>query len=147
MHDDNLEGELFEGQVEISSLERGATFSLDEQSYFRLASFAMTAAGVGIQPSLICKLPGVERGCRLILFGSKYQFDVVVRALRLSRALIDVRAQPLDGSLHDVVALFSGADSDVDWSRALRHMCELEQIGFFDQFWAAEQGDGGEATL
>ena len=98
---------------------------------------------MGIQPALICKLPGVERGCRLILFGSKYQFDVVVRALRLSRALIDVRAQPLDGPLHDVVALFSGVDSDVDWSRALRHMCELESIGFFDQHWAAEQGEGG----
>ena len=148
MHDYHPEEELFEGAVEISNLERGSSFGLSEQSYFRLASFSMTAAGVGFQPALICKLPGAERGCRVILFGSKHQFDVVVRALR-SGVTIDVSAQPLDGPLHCVIPVYSGLDNDVHYSRALRHMCELESIGYYDSFWAAEQQqleqqDGGE---
>jgi hypothetical protein len=56
-----------------------------------------------------------------------------------------ISAQPLDGPLHCVVPLYSAdSDYDVHWSRALRRMCELEQIGYFDSHWAAEQGDGGD---
>jgi hypothetical protein len=88
MNDDHLEEEVFEGRVEISALENGQSFSLGEQSYFRLANFAMTASGVGIQPALICRLSNAQRGCRLVLFGNTHQFDVVVRSTR-SGVMID----------------------------------------------------------
>ena len=48
---DDDDSELFEGKIEISSLERGATFGLDEETYFRMARCAMTAAGMRIEPA------------------------------------------------------------------------------------------------
>ena len=142
MHNDDHLEELFEGQIEVTSLERGASFALDEEAYFRLASFAMTAAGVGIQPCTICRLTGGERGCKLTMFARSHQFDVVVRALRCG-VTICVTAWPLDSSsLHCLVPVYAGWDCDAHWSRALRAMCEVESIGWFDQHWAAEQQQG-----
>ena len=145
MHDDD-DSELFEGQVEISSLERGSTFGLSEETYFRLASCAITASGLRIEPSVICTLPSGERGCKLVLFGRTHAFSVRVRVFR-SSTMIDVFAKPLDG-LRCEISLCSGEDCDVHWSRALRSLCAVEQIGYFDSHWAAEQGDGDgiEAT-
>ena len=82
MHDDD-DSELFDGRVEISSLERGASFGLDEESYFRMASCAMSAAGMHIEPAMICRLPEGERGCKLVLFGRTHQFSVRVRVQKL----------------------------------------------------------------
>jgi hypothetical protein len=111
--------ELFEGRIEITRTGRGASFGLDEESYFRLASCAMTAAGMGIEPAMICCLPGGERGCRLTLFGKTHSFDLVVRVFR-SGAMIAVSAQPLDDRLHCIVSLYEGQDCDAHWSRASR---------------------------
>ena len=127
MIDDDDSSELFEGQVEISSLERGATFGLDEETCFRMASCAITAGGVGIEPCTICKLPNDARGCKLVLFGKTHAFILVVRVLR-SYATIAVFAEPLDG-LHCLIPLYEGQDCDAHWSRALRSMCAVEQIG------------------
>ena len=143
MHDDNLEEEIFDGHLEISALERGATFGLDETTYYRMASCAMTAAGMRIEPAMIRTLPDGERGCKLILFGKTHAFSVVVRVSR-SCTMITVFAEPLDG-LRCQIPLYEGQDCDVHWSRALRSMCEVERIGFFDQHWAAEQGEGEAA--
>ena len=147
MHDDDHDGsELFEGQIEISSLERGATFGIDEETYFRMASCAITAGGVGIEPCTICKLPDDQRGCELVLFGEKRTLSFWLCASCASRAPIAVFAEPLDG-LTCWIPLYEGQDCDVHWSRALRSMCAVESIGYYDQFWAAEQGEGGgEAT-
>jgi hypothetical protein len=91
---------------------------------------------------MICCLPGDERGCKLILFGKTHQFSVVVRVFR-SGATIAVFAEPLDG-LHCWIPLYEGQDCDSHWSRALRAMCAVEQIGYFDSHWSAEQGGGGD---
>jgi hypothetical protein len=37
------------------------------------------------------------------------------------------------------IPLYEGQDCDAHWSRALRCMCEVERIGFFDSHWAQEQ--------
>ena len=66
MQDDD-DSELFEGKIEITRTENGASFGLDEETYFRMAQTAMTAGGMGIEPALICRLSGSgERGCRLV---------------------------------------------------------------------------------
>ena len=117
---DDDDSELFEGQVEISSLERGSSFGLSEETYFRLASFAMTASGLRIEPSVICRLRAGERGCKLVLFGRSHQFTVRVRAPRSGAAMIDVFAEPLD-RLRCEIPLYSGEDNDAHWSRALRN--------------------------
>jgi hypothetical protein len=114
MHDDD-DSELFEGKVEISSLERGSSFGLDESTYYRMAQMSMTAAGMRIEPAMICCLPGSERGCKLVLFGKTHAFSVRVRVSR-SGAMIDVSAEPLDGPLHCIVSLYSGSDCDAHWS-------------------------------
>lgn len=146
MNDDD-DSELFEGAIEVSSLERGSTFGLSEETYFRLATFAITASGLRIEPAVICTLPSGERGCKLVLFGKTHAFNVRVRVFR-SSTMIDVFAEPLDG-LRCEIPLYSGEDLDCHWSRALRSMCAVEQIGYFDSHSAAEQqqGEGGdEAT-
>ena len=56
----------------------------------------MTAAGMGIEPAMICKLRAGERGCKLVLWGATHQFTVRVRVTR-SGATLDVFAEPLDG--------------------------------------------------
>ena len=71
-----------------------------------MASFAMTASGMKIEPSVICRLPNEERGCKLILFGKTHAFSVVVRVFR-SGATIAVTCQPLDG-LHCTIPLYEG---------------------------------------
>ena len=139
MHIDD-DSELFEGKIEISSLERGASFGLDEMTYFRMASCAMKASGMGIEPSMICGLPNGERGCRLVLFGHTHAFSVRVRVLR-SCTTLAVFAQPLDGPLHCLIPLYEGQDCDAHWSRALRAMCAVKGIGFFDSHWAQEQAE------
>ena len=96
---DDDDSELFEGKVEISRTERGASFGLDEETYFRMAQMSMTASGRKIEPSVICRLPDNERGCKLVLFGRTHAFSVVVRVFR-SGATIAVFAEPLDGPLH-----------------------------------------------
>ena len=143
MINDDMNEELFEGRVEISSLENGASFGLDEETYFRMASFAMTASGMGIEPSMICRLPNDERGCKLVLFGRTHAFSIRVRVSR-SGATIALVAEPLDG-LHCQIPLYeSEGDCDVYWSRALRAMCAVESIAYYDSHWASEQqqGDG-----
>jgi hypothetical protein len=142
MHDDD-DSELFEGQLEITRTERGASLGLDEESYFRLAQMSMNAAGMGIEPSVICRLANDERGCRLVLFGRTHAFSVVVRVFR-SCVTIALDAEPLDGPLHCRIPVYEGQDKDVHWSRCLRCMCEVEQIGYFDQHWAQEQAEQGE---
>jgi len=132
--------ELFEGKLEITRTENGASFGLDEESYFRMARCAMDAAGMGIEPSVICRLPDDERGCKLVLFGRTHMFALRVRVSR-SDTTIALVAEPLDG-LHCQIPLFEGQDCDVHWSRALRAMCAVESIAFYDQHWALEQGDG-----
>ena len=141
MHDDD-DSELFDGRVEISSLERGASFGLDEESYFRMASCAMSAAGMHIEPAMICRLPEGERGCKLVLFGRTHQFSVRVRVFR-SCTTIAVFAEPLDG-LHCEIPLYEGQDNDVHWSRALRSMLAVEGTQYVDQHWSAEQSEQGE---
>jgi hypothetical protein len=96
--------------------------------------------GVGIEPCTICKLPNNQRGCKLVLFGKTHAFILIVRVLR-SYATIAVFAEPLDG-LHCLIPLYEGQDCDVHWSRALRWMCAVESIGYYDQFWAEEQQQG-----
>jgi hypothetical protein len=141
MHDDDHDdSELFEGQIEISSLERGATFGLDESTYYRMASCALNAGGMGIKPAMICKLPGGERGCKLLLFGKTHAFSVRVRVSR-SGTMIDTFAEPLDTPL-DAIPLYSGEDCDSHWSRALRSMLAVEGIRYVDQYWAEEQQQG-----
>jgi hypothetical protein len=142
MHDDSEE-QLFEGQIEISNLERGGSLGIDEETYFRMAQMAMTASGLGIEPAVICKLPDGQCGCKLILFGRTHAFSVVVRVLRSSTTL-GVSCEPLDG-LHCTIPLYEDEDNDANWSRALRSMCAVEGIAYYDQHWAAEQqGEQGE---
>lgn len=107
--------------------------------YLRMARTSNDVASMGIQPSVICRLPGGERGCRLILFGRAYQFSVRVRALR-SDVTIDVSADPLDGPLHCIVPLCSGSDCDAHWSRALPCARSSRSV-FFDSYWAQEQAE------
>jgi hypothetical protein len=95
MRDDD-DSELFEGRLEISRTENGASFGLDEESYFRMATCAMNASGMGIEPSVICRLPDSERGCKLVSFGRTHAFSVVARVFR-SRTTIALVAEPLDG--------------------------------------------------
>jgi hypothetical protein len=137
---DDDDSELFQGQIEISALQRGASFGLDEESYFRLANFALTAGGMGIDPAVICTLPDNERGCPLTLFGKTHSFDLVVRVLR-STVTIAVFAEPLDG-LRCVIPLYEGQDCDAHWSRALRSMLAVEGTHYVDQYWAEEQQHG-----
>jgi hypothetical protein len=120
MHDDD-DSELFEGRLEISRTENGASFGLDEESYFRMATCAMNASGMGIEPSVICRLPDSERGCKLVSFGRTHAFSVVARVFR-SRTTIALVAEPLDG-LHCTIPLREGQDCDVHLSRALRCAC------------------------
>jgi hypothetical protein len=148
MHDDDDSG-LFEGRVEITRTENGASFGLSPETYFRLASCAITAAGMKIEPALICRLPDGERGCKLVLFGRRHQFSVRVRVFR-SCTTIAIFAQPLDG-LRCVVPVYEGQDNDLHWSRGLRAMLEFESIAYYDSFWAQEQaeqqqGDGGDGA-
>ena len=63
MSDDDGSEQLFEGQVEVSSLERGATFGLDEETYFRMATLAITAGGLHIEPCTDLQAP--QRRARL----------------------------------------------------------------------------------
>jgi hypothetical protein len=138
IYDDD--SELFEGKLEITRTENGASFGLDESIYFRMARCAMDAAGMGVEPSVICKLPGDERGCRLLLYGRSHAFTLSVRVFRSSTTLA-VTCQPLDG-LHCQIPLYEGQDCDSHWSRALRAMCAVESIAFYDSHWAAEQQQG-----
>jgi hypothetical protein len=141
MINDDFDSELFEGKIEITRAENGGSFGLDEESYFRLARCAMDASGMGIEPSVICRLPNDERGCKLVLFGRTHQFTLYVRVFR-SGATIALVAEPLDGPLHCRIPLYEGQDNDVHWSRALRAMCAVESIAYYDSHWAAEQGEG-----
>ena len=129
MNDDD-DSQLFEGRLEITRTENGSSFGLDELSYYRLARCAMDAAAMGIEPAMICCLPAGERGCKLVLFGRTHAFSLRVRVFR-SGAMIAVFAEPLDG-LHCQIPLYEGQDYDAHWSRALRSMCAVEQIGYFD---------------
>jgi hypothetical protein len=70
-------------------------------------------------------------------------FALCVRVSR-SDTTIALVAEPLDGPLHCRIPLFEGQDDDLHWSRALRSMCAVESIAFYDQHWAAEQGEGGD---
>jgi hypothetical protein len=84
--------------------------------YFRMARTCNDAASMGIQPSVIRRLPNAERGCKLVLFGSKYQFTVRVRVSR-SCATISIFAEPLDGHpLHCRIPVLEDEDSDRTWS-------------------------------
>jgi hypothetical protein len=140
MNDDNdILGEIFEGKVEILNTERGQSFGLDEMTYFRLAKTCMNANAMGIEPSTIAKLPGEgERGCRVWLFGKRHLFELVVR-VRKSETVIHVSCQPLSEKLHCIIPLYEGCDCDAHWSHALRSMAAVEDIAYYDQYWAAEQ--------
>lgn len=130
MNDDDFDSELFEGRVEITRTENGASFSLSPETYLRMATMSMDAAGMRIEPSMICRLTSGERGCRLVLFGRTHQFDVVVRVFRSSTTLA-VTCQPLDG-LHCMIPLYEGQDNDCHW-RALRSMLAVEGTHYVDQ--------------
>ena len=116
---------FFEGKIEISRTENGASFGLSSDTYLRMAQMSMTAAGMKIEPSVICRLPNGERGCKLVLYGSKHQFTLRVRVL-WSCATIAIFAQPLDG-LRCVVPVYEGEDCERSWSRGLRAMLEFER--------------------
>ena len=143
--DDDFDSqEIFDGAIELQQHERGASFGLDPMCYFRMARMSNDAASMGIQPSVICRLPNNERGCKLILYGSKYEFTLQVRVYR-SCCEISCVASPLDGSpLHCRIPVFEGSDCDADWSRGLRAMLEFENIAYYDWSWAQEQSEQGE---
>ena len=96
-----------------------------------MARMSNDAASMGIHPSVICKLPGGERGCKLVLFASKYQFTVQVRVFR-SCTTISTFAEPLDGPLHCRIPVFEDEDSERSWSRGLRAMLEFEGVAYYD---------------
>ena len=133
--------ELFEGRIEISNLERGSTFGLDEETYYRMARCAMNAAGMGIEPSVICSLPSGERGCKLDpVWEDASIHDPGPRPARctIHRRLRGAtrRADLLDSAL-------LGMGLRPHWSRALRSMLAVEGVAYYDSHWAAEQqGDG-----
>lgn len=112
-----------------------------------MARMSNDAASMGIHPSVICKLPGGERGCKLVLFASKYQFTVQVRVFR-SCTTISIFAEPLDGPLHCRIPVFEDEDSERSWSRGLRAMLEFEGVAYYDSYWAQEQqqGEGGDGV-
>ena len=144
MIDDDFDSqELFDGAIELQRHERGLSFGLDPMTYFRLARCCNDAASMGIEPAVICRLPFFgERGCKVVLFGSRYQFTLCVRAFG-SCTMISIVAEPLDGRpLHCRIPVFENADSDRSWSRALRAMLEFEGVAYYDSYWSEEQGDG-----
>jgi hypothetical protein len=141
MIDDDFDSqEIFDGAVELQRHERGATFGLSPMCYFRMARMSNDAASMGIHPSVICKLPGGERGCKLVLFGSKYQFTTQVRVSR-SCTTIAIVAESLDGPLHCRIPVFEDEDSERSWSRGLRSMLEFEGVAYYDSHWAQEQAE------
>jgi hypothetical protein len=148
MTNDDFDSELFDGAIELQQHERGASFGLSPLCYFRMARMANDAAAMGIEPALICRLPNDERGVKVVLFGSKYQFTLCVRACRSCTTLAIV-AEPLDGHhpLHCRIPVFEGEDSDRSWSRGLRAMLEFEGVAFYDSYWAEEQqGEGDDGV-
>jgi hypothetical protein len=99
----------------------------------------MNAGAMGIEPSVIAKLPGKgERGVRVTLYGPKHLFELAVR-VRASEVVMHITCQPLSEKLHCIIPLYEGCDCDAHWSRALRAMAAVEDIGFYDSFWAEEQ--------
>ena len=142
MIDDDFDSqEIFDGAIELQRHERGESFGLDPMCYFRMARMSNDANSMGIHPSMICKLPGGERGCRLTLFGKTHSFDLIVRVFR-SWTTLALFAEPLDG-LRCEIPLYEGQDCDAHWSCALRSMLATEGTHYADQHWAQEQ-QGGE---
>jgi hypothetical protein len=147
MIDDNdFDFEIFDGAIELQRHERGESFSLDPMTYFRLARCCNDASAMHIEPCVICRLPGSERGCKVVLYGRKHAYNLSVRVFR-SCTTIDVSAEPLDHSCVVRIPLFeTDNDDDRGWSHVLRSMTTAEGVGYVDRFWGEDDGDGVETA-
>ena len=146
--DDDFDSqELFDGKLEITRHERGESFGIDPMTYFRLACCCNDLNAMGVEPCVICRLPGCgERGCKVVLFGRKHAYNLSVRVLR-SCVTITVAAENLDHLCVRIPLFETDCDDDRGWSSVLRSITAAEGVGYVDRFWGeGGDGDGIEAT-
>ena len=81
-------------------------------TYFRLACCCNDLSAMGVEPCVICRLPGQgERGCKVVLFGRKHAYNLSVRLLR-SCVTITVVAENLDHSCVPIPLFETDRDDD-----------------------------------